>query len=93
MLPSSSSSFASDPGIEGITIKQLDEESIENSTVYTVYMASDLKNSVFSNIAKNPKTVDCTDSRTISLRSHIVKVKETQSVWRMMFLSQLDKFC
>ena len=37
-------------------------------------MPADLKHSVFIKIAKKPKAVDCTDFRTISLMSHVVKV-------------------
>ena len=71
------------PGIDGITIEQLralDEESIVtltdicNSVYKTGYMPADLKHSVFIKIAKKPKAVDCTDFRTISLMSHVVKV-------------------
>jgi hypothetical protein len=71
------------PGIDGITTEQLralDEESIItlteicNSVYKTGYMPADLKHSVFIKIAKKPKAVECTDFRTISLMSHVIKV-------------------
>ena len=71
------------PGIDGITaehLRALDEESVEvltdlcNMIYKKGYMPADLMHSVFIKIAKKPKAVDCTDFRTISLMSHVIKI-------------------